>query len=65
MDRRIGDNRVTEPVRGGSRISRWGRCKLCWGGGAKSDTGTFGENVCENERIGSCWVGGGALLPVS
>ena len=43
---------------GGSRISPWGgaeplgRCQpLTWV--------LFGKNVCENERIGSCWGEGG------
>ena len=36
---------------GGSRISRWG--------GRRPPMRTlFGENVCENERNGSCWGGG-------
>ena len=32
-----------------------------WGEGASpSDTGIFGENLCQNERVGSRWGRGGA-----
>ena len=37
---------------GGSRISRWG--------GRPPMRTLFGKNMCENERNGSCWGGGGA-----
>ena len=40
---------------GGSRISNWG---VNPAGGCRCPTWLlFGENVCENERIGSCWGG--------
>ena len=42
---------------GGSRISRWGGADPL--GGRQPPMRTlFCENVCENERNGSCWGGG-------
>ena len=41
----------TGNIRGGSRISRWG-------GRQPPTQALFGENICKNERIWSCWGGG-------
>ena len=52
-------HRYKETVSGGSRISRRGACTR-WGRGPPTQV-LFGENVCENERIGS--HGGGGRAP--
>ena len=39
---------------GGSRISHWGGGQPI-GGHRPPMHMLFGKNVCENERIGSCW----------
>ena len=45
-------------VRGGSRISRWGRgANPCWRGHQPPTQALFSENICKNERIWSCWGG--------
>ena len=41
---------------GGSRISHWGGHRPIGGHQPPMHT-LFGENICENERNGSCWGG--------
>ena len=57
--RQIPDTSVTvgcvTVISDGSRIFRWG-APTCWGGGRWPLTRMlFGQNICENERIGSGW----------
>ena len=42
---------------GGSRISHWGGVPTRWGGHQPPTRTLFSENVCKNERNGSCWGG--------
>ena len=44
--------------RGGPRISRWGGANPRWRGCQPPTQALFGENICKNERIWSCWGGG-------
>ena len=45
--------------RGGSRISRWGGGRQPSLEGRQPPTqALFGEKICKNERIWSCWGGG-------
>ena len=42
-------------TRGGSRISHWGAPPLVGRGANLPTQVLFGENICKNERIWSCW----------
>ena len=44
-------------VRGGSRISHWGGTNPHLRGCQSLTQALFGENICKNERIWSCWGG--------
>ena len=44
-------------IRGGSRISHWGGVNPHWRGHQPPTQVLFGENICKNERIWSCWGG--------
>ena len=43
------------PCSGGSRISHWGGAEPLRGVPSPPMWALFSKNVCENERIGSCW----------
>ena len=48
--------KTTKVFSGGSRISRWGGAEPLRGCQLLTQA-HFGENICENERIGSHWGG--------
>ena len=49
--------KLTKHYRGGSRISHWGGTNPRWRGCQPPTQVLFGENICKNERIWSCWGG--------
>ena len=44
-------------TRGGSRTSHWGGTNPHWRGHQPLTQALFGENICKNKRIWSCWGG--------